>query len=488
MDHKIEKRVYELFEKGHANDDIQNVNIKKEILSELLPYQTLHAFNMITAVKNNKITIDGSYTGTGKTYTTIAICAQLGLKPFIICPKNIISKWKEVCDKFGVECIGIINYESIRSLKYINSEGKKETCPYIKKTDKSYTWDFSSFNQTLTVTDQENKSNKGYKKNKSNVPLNNAIIIFDEVHKCKNYKSMNGKLLLSAKNGNQRTLMISATLCDRNSDFGIFGMMLGFYNNIRQGKAWIDAVIREDMNQISKNKVNTLHKYLFPEKGSKMSLEDLGDTFPMNQVIAESYTLDDSSIEKINVYYKSIDNNKLKLEELGEARQNIENLKVPIIVEMMENYHELNKSVVIFVNYLSTYSLILEHLEKLAIAYAEINGAQDIKERTEQVVKFQNNEVRIMVAMIQAGGSSISLHDETGKFPRVSIISPSYSSIELIQALGRIYRSTTKTPCLQRIIYCSGTYEDNVVNILRKKKDFMKSITDDELLIRIHKK
>ena len=85
--------------------------------------------------------------------------------------------------------------------------------------------------------------------------------------------------------------------------------------------------------------------------------------------------------------------------------------------------------------------------------------------------------------MIQVGSMSISLDDRNGKNPRVSIISPSYSSIELVQALGRIYRSSTKSPCLQKIIYCAGTFEERVAKILSKKRDMMETITDDDMRI-----
>jgi len=141
---KIEKRALELFEKGHTNDDIDNINIRKDISKKLLSYQTLHTFNMIVAVNHNLITVDGSYTGTGKTYTTAAVCAQLGLIPFVICTMSIMNRWKDVLDYFGVEYVAIVNYESIRSLKYRNKDGKKVECPYIKKQDGQFVWDFSS--------------------------------------------------------------------------------------------------------------------------------------------------------------------------------------------------------------------------------------------------------------------------------------------------------------------------------------------------------
>ena len=75
-------------------------------------------------------------------------------------------------------------------------------------------------------------------------------------------------------------------------------------------------------------------------------------------------------------------------------------------------------------------------------------------------------------AAIAAGGQSINLHDQTGDFPRVSLIVPSYSSTQLIQALGRIHRARSKSPATQRIIFCSGTVEDHIAKRLKAKINF----------------
>ena len=84
--------------------------------------------------------------------------------------------------------------------------------------------------------------------------------------------------------------------------------------------------------------------------------------------------------------------------------------------------------------------------------------------------------------MIQTGGESISLHDIDGKHPRVSIISPSMSSIELVQVLGRIYRTGVKSPVLQKIVFCDDTYENNICQIIKNKINFLNKLTDDDLI------
>ena len=216
-----------------------------------------------------------------------------------------------------------------------------------------------------------------------------------------------------------------------------------------------------------------------------MALEDIGDNFPKNQVSIECHTLDSDSIIKINRFYSQIIENQNKgmhtLAKINTMRQKIENFKVNTLFDLMLNYHEHNKSVVVFVNYVSTFDLLIKLLKKNKISYAEINGKQSDNERQENIDRFQNNEVRMIMCMIQAGGTTISLHDVSGRFPRVSIISPSYSRIELIQALGRIYRSGCKSPCLQKVIYCANTCEEDIARVLTMKKETLDMLTDEEL-------
>jgi superfamily II DNA or RNA helicase len=56
-----------------------------------------------------------------------------------------------------------------------------------------------------------------------------------------------------------------------------------------------------------------------------------------------------------------------------------------------------------------------------------------------------------------------------GLYPRVSIISPTWSAQDLIQVLGRIYRAKAKTKVLQRIIFCKDTVEDEVCGMIQSK-------------------
>ena len=82
--------------------------------------------------------------------------------------------------------------------KYYDTNNKRIDCQFIEVS--------SYDNQNLNLN--------------GNLPRS-SIIIFDEVHKCKNPKSLNGKLLLSTID-QWKVLMLSGTLSDKPESFPYF--------------------------------------------------------------------------------------------------------------------------------------------------------------------------------------------------------------------------------------------------------------------------
>ena len=90
-------------------------------------------------------------------------------------------------------------------------------------------------------------------------------------------------------------------------------------------------------------------------------------------------------------------------------------------------------------------------------------------------------QANIIICNIKAGGIGISLHDTIGNHPRVSLISPTWSSIDLVQALGRIHRAGGKSKSLQRIIYTADTIEERIADKLKNKLLNINSINNGDL-------
>lgn len=453
---KINDRFMEMFEKGEFDDDFINLELSTFIKNKLHTYQHLHVFNLISCVSKNNVTIDGSDTGTGKTYCALAVAKHFGYIPLIICPKSTISIWKDTCLYFNIKPLDIINYENIR-LGNITQKNN----PYLEIRDDNFFWKFQDTSK--------------------------IIVIFDEAHKCKNKSTLNSKLLMSLKNL-CKMILLSATLCDNPKNFTVYGYMLNFYNDLKKGKKWIENIIKEQ----DKNKSNIIYKYLFPEKGSRMTMNEIKDNYPMNQICVDCYNIDNKYVKQIDNSYNLIHGN-LKISQaeslikLNFERQKIEEIKIPIILELMEKYLEHNKSIAIFINFRKSLETIRKYLDKNNITHSYIDGTQTLIERDLNINNFQTNKVRIIVCTIQSGGQSINLHDKIGNNPRVSIISPSFSSIDFLQTLGRIYRVGLKSPTLQIIIFCANTIEKSISDAIKTKINFLDKLTDDDLCTSIFK-
>lgn len=217
-----------------------------------------------------------------------------------------------------------------------------------------------------------------------------------------------------------------------------------------------------------------------------MRIKDLGNLFPSNQVLAQSYHMD--TAEEIQREYNIIEAevSRLKLAEensasilakITYARMRIEQLKIPTLLELIREYLAENAAVAVFVNFTNTLQTISEELKTKCIIY----GQQSLEEREVNINNFKNDRSRIIICNIRSGGVGISLHDTIGNFPRVSIISPSWSAQDIIQALGRIHRANGKTPVRQRIVYCQGTIEQQICNKLIEKIQYIAELNDGDI-------
>jgi superfamily II DNA or RNA helicase len=428
----------------------------QQISSSLLDYQIPHANKLIQILEKNNTALDASDPGTGKTYVSVYIASKLNLKPIVICPKNVISNWKKVLNKFNVDYYLVSNYELISRGKYINKNNNKEKSPLIN------------------VINNNNKISYEWTVNKD------AIFIFDEVHRAKYPKTFNAKILIAAKATSNKILMLSATIVEKPLDFSIFAYMLNFSSSLKVITEWI-----KKLSVPSK----TIHNILYnqeDQKASRLSIIELGDKFPDTQITAETYTMKksekikeeyDKIIKKIEEFKKNSKNNNFIISKLQNEFRNIELLKIPTFIELTKDYLENNYSVVIFVNYTESIKILSSELKTKSIIY----GDQNMKERDQIISDFQNDKTRIIIANIRAGGVGISLHDINGKYPRVSLISPTQSSTNLLQALGRIHRSGAKSKSLQRIIFAANTPEESISKLLYQKLSNLSLLNEGDI-------
>jgi superfamily II DNA or RNA helicase len=432
---------------------------------ELFEWQKSHSETLIDSLLVNGYAKDGSDTGTGKTVIALTVARRLGLKPFVICPKAVVPSWTEWAHKFLYSAPHVYNYEKIRT-------GNTRFYTKNKQTKRAGRW---------------------------SIDPAKTLLIFDEDHRCKSAKSENAKLMIAAKERGIPTLSLGATSCSNPVEMRALGYLLDMHNDA----GWWNWCLKNGCKRGVfggltfrgyASVLKRLHDHIYKDgRGSRIRIKDLPPgSFPETLIVADGYDLGVESSKEIDLIYSDL---KAELAELEDkkaedeynplteqlrARQEVELHKVPIFTEQTRDAIESGNSVVIFVNFRAT----LEALTKRVSGLGEISfiyGAQGDHTRDLEAKKFQKDETRICLCMTQAGGTGLSLHDENGDFPRVSLISPSFSAIDLRQALGRVHRATGKTPSVQKIVFANDTVEMRVCKAVRQKLNNIDLINDDEM-------
>lgn len=452
-------------------------------IENLLPFQNVHVKNLVRIIKENVTVLDASDTGTGKTYCALAACSILKLNPIIICPKSVLATWKRVSKIFNVNPVFIVNYETLRIEKYYDDNRDRVLCPYIKMIKKDKKAKRSTFFPSSTLPSYSYEFS---------VP-DNSIFIFDEAHRCSNLHTQNGQLLFGAKLSNTPIMVLSATIADKVEKFHLFFWILNFIDpqfvqtnklSFAQYMLTVSKWVLRDHNPMLR-----IHNLLYPNRASRMRIDSLGNLFPETQITAEPYSMGKKREIEIEEQYsiiaEELENLKQKkskdkqnpLVNILRAHQKIELLKIPTFVEIANDFLENGYSVVIFVNFTQTLETLANLLHTTSIIY----GQQTAEQRDKIIDEFTENKSKIIIANIKAGGVGISLHDIYGNHPRASIISPTWSSIELVQALGRIHRAGAKTKSLQRIIYAANTVEEKIAEKLKSKLNNINEINNGDL-------
>jgi superfamily II DNA or RNA helicase len=440
----------------------------------LLPPQREHAVNMLNSLYINGVACDQSETGTGKTYVAAWIAKNLNSPVVIVCPKVVIPSWTKVLSYFGIKAHCLINYEKL-------IRGNTEH---------------------LSFKDGRDASASDYI---INFPKN-SLVILDEVHKCKSGTSKNSDFLIKLKMDGYKTLLLSATTATNPLEMKAFGFattlhnLVNYRHFITDSGAYVGRFGGYQIDLASQRTVEAManiHNRLFNEYkvSSRMTRKMFDKIFPDNHVMAECFDMG-TNTDKINRVYQQMESELAALEEssvnysqhhfaiMTKARRMAELLKVPTMVEMIEDWFDEGISPVVFVNFTDTVEAIIKQLSKnrkFDGLIAKIVGGQTDKVRQADIEGFQNDTKRIMIANLAAGNAGVSLHDLNGNFARGAIISPSYSAINLLQALGRIHRAEGKTKCIQKIMFADKTIEVDACKRVQCKLNNLEALNDGDL-------
>lgn len=350
-------------------------NISEPLWKEkLLPYQIPHAENLIYSLGRYGRALDLSQTGTGKSYVACAVAKQLNLRPFIVCPKSLITMWPKVLDTFGLKSYGITNYELLQQEKYL-VKGNVKKCPYIVCKE--------TLDQDVIENDYKSKrkdsESKFYTFVWKDLPKD-ILFIFDEAHRCKNPRTYNSILLHSASETDCKIILLSATLADKPDTFILPTFVLRLVSNVREAKDWIHK-----LGKGYENVMSGVHDIIFPEYASRMRSRDVKDLFPDNRIIADCYEMENS--KEIEEQYQIIEEavhslgakeeaSDCALAKILYARMKIEQLKIPTFVKMTKENLDNGCSVAIFVNFTETLKTLKQELNTSCVIFGQQTTAE----------------------------------------------------------------------------------------------------------------
>jgi len=443
---------------------LQSYTVKN--VKGLKEFQIPSVAKLCAAILKNKAALDGSDTGAGKTYTAVGVARELNMGIAVVCPKSVIYSWNKVIkDHFGMKPEFVLNYESVKT-------GKYKDIGVWKSVSKISTREFFQWN----------------------IPKN-TLIIFDESHRLKGHGTQNSEIAIAAKKQGYKILCCSATNAINPIELKCVGLITGLY---KTGK-WL-AFLREhgcEQGRFGwefsgdKDVLKKLHADLFLDRGVRVRRDDIKG-FPDSEVIAEAYNIDEKSQKELKEVYEEMEKELKYLQAqckntkenqinsmviMLRARQQAELIKVPLFVEMVEDALEDGMSVVIFVNFSETVRALSKRLNTNCVVWGENKG----NERDVYIADFQADKKRVIIVNIKAGGAGLSLHDLNGNYPRLSLISPTPSAVDLRQALGRVWRDGGKTKSLQKIIFAANTVEEEVCEKVKLKLSALDTINDGDL-------
>jgi superfamily II DNA or RNA helicase len=447
-------------------EEIARIKLKSDILWE---WQREHAKTLIASIINHNAALDGSDTGTGKTFAALEVALYFNCIPIVITKKRAIPAWEEAIKLFGFKQYFVSNYEQFKL-------GKTEYAHKIENTHRKNKYD-PEFIFAWNTNFQH-------------------MIIVDEAHSCKNKKTDNALMLQGVVESESRVLALSATIGDNPLHLYSIGLVLKLFDGLQGYWRWCfqRGVIKNnfgcEFNNSDENLLK-IHKDLFPVRGHRISIKELDEkypgAFPENLILPAPLAMDENE-KKIQKIYDEMSDELGRLREAQKtdtasifteilrARQKIELLKVPTVVDLAQDLIDEGASVAIFVNFKETLAAICKKLKTTCI----IDGSTNYEQCLQNMNDFQADKERVIVCNIKSGGVAISLHDLKGTYRRESIILPTPSAQDLVQTLGRIHRGGAKTHCIQRIIYAKNTVEEEVAQRVQEKINNIRTLNDGD--------
>ncbi len=175
-------------------------------------------------------------------------------------------------------------------------------------------------------------------------------------------------------------------------------------------------------------------------------------------------------------------------QQIARAMQMIETAKIPIFIRAAREALERNpnQKVAILLNYSDSIVDIAEALKDFSPVI--VRGSTSVRNRAFALERFQrpDTKYRLFIGNLSCVSTGVDLDDKDGRFPRLGLVSPNYSTITLHQLTYRFLRADTRSDPHVHFVFgrelingkiVRGLTELNVLNCLARKSKVMKEVS-----------
>ena len=427
--------------------------------------------------------------GLGKTLTMIYLAEEIKKRDnidhcLIICGKNILkTNWKNEIKKFSSLSAHILGEK-------INKKGSAVIGSISDRANELK----SKLDDFFIITNIETIRSDDVVKNLLDGPNKFDMIVFDEIHTCKDPSSQQGKHVLKLNKAKYKIGLTGTLIMNNPIDsfmplkwIGVehssytnfkyyYCIFSGPFNNILSGFKNMN-ILKNELDSCSLRRTKDLLD--LPEKNIIEEYVDMKD----DQLLFYRNIVDGirDQVDKVNLNTTNLLSLVIRLRQATACpsiltSENISSAKIDRAVDLVDEIIENNNKVVIFSTFKETVNILSNKLSK----YNPLICTGDIDQSIidNNINSFQNdNNYKLLIATWQKMGTGITLNSASYAI----FIDMPWTAAETEQVEDRIHRIGSKKPVFIYRLICANTIDERVLELNKDKEAMGDYIVDDKI-------
>lgn len=427
--------------------------------------------------------------GLGKTLTMIYLAEEIKKRDnidhcLIICGKNILkTNWKNEIKKFSSLSAHILGEK-------INKKGSTVIGSISDRANELK----SKLDDFFIITNIETIRSDDVVKNILDGPNKFDMIVFDEIHTCKDPSSQQGKHVLKLNKAKYKIGLTGTLIMNNPIDsfmplkwIGVehssytnfkyyYCIFSGPFNNILSGFKNMN-ILKNELDSCSLRRTKDLLD--LPEKNIIEEYVDMKD----DQLLFYRNIVDGvrDQVDKVNLNTANLLSLVIRLRQATACpsiltSENISSAKIDRAIDLVDEIIENNNKVVIFSTFKETVNILSNKLSK----YNPLICTGDIDQSIidNNINSFQNDDnCKLLIATWQKMGTGITLNSASYAI----FIDMPWTAAETEQVEDRIHRIGSKKPVFIYRLICANTIDERVLELNKDKEAMGDYIVDDKI-------